>query len=104
MKKLMILSIFLISGVVVKAQSTSEINQTQTNQTIRIVHGVNSGKLTRREAKALKCQQKRIRTQKRIAKSDGIVTRRERMRIKRAQARANRNIRVRKTNYLTQVY
>ncbi len=80
------------------AQSTPVVNQTQKTQSKRIVQGVKSGELTKKETKELVRQQKRIKHQKRMAKADGKVTRRERARIRHSQSRANRNIRNKKNN------
>lgn len=85
------------------AQSSPAINQVQKNQSQRIVQGVKLGELTKRETKELARQQRRIRHQKRVAKSDGIVTRRERVRIRKTQSRANRNIRYKKNNSVDRV-
>ncbi len=98
MKKLLILSIFLVSGAVVMAQSTPVVNQTQKTQSKRIVQGAKSGELTKRETKELVRQQKRIKNQKRVANADGKVTKRERARIRHSQAHANKNIRKKKNN------
>lgn len=74
------------------AQSTPKVTKTQVKQTARISHGVANGELTKREAKMLKRQQRHIRNEKRIARADGVVTKRERANIRRDQKIANRSI------------
>jgi len=93
MKKV-ILFVALMMGIsfYAAAQVTPKATKTQVKQTSRIVHGVANGELTRREAKNLKRQQKHIQKEKRIAKADGIVTKRERAHIRHDQKVANRSI------------
>ena len=93
MKKV-ILFFTLFTGITffVAAQSTPKATKTQVRQSNRIAHGVANGELTRHEARQLKRQQKHIQNEKRLAKSDGVVTRRERAEIRRDQKLANRSI------------
>ena len=93
MKKL-ILIFAMIGGIsfLAKAQTTPKVAKTQAKQSVRIAQGVASGELTRREAKQLKRQQKHIQVEKRIAKADGVVTRKERAHIRHDQRVANRSI------------
>ena len=74
------------------AQSTPTVGKRQINQSTRIAEGVPSGDLTRNETKQLHRQQKHIRKEKRVAKADGIVTRRERAHIRKDQRVANKSI------------
>lgn len=68
------------------------VDHRQHQQLARIRHGLTSGELTRREAYRLLKQQQHIRRREQLAKADDRVTRRERMNLHRAQARANRHI------------
>lgn len=72
--------------------ATPEVKKTQVKQQKRIVQGVKSGELTKREAVKLEKQQKNIQRTKQRAKADGVVTKRERAVIKTKQVNASRNI------------
>ncbi len=72
--------------------ATPHTRHRQVNQQGRIIEGAHSGELTRREAVGLEMQQARIQHDKKVAKSDGVVTRAERRRLQREQNRASRNI------------
>jgi len=93
MKKV-ILFFALMAGVsfFVSAQSTPNVAKSQINQSARITQCVANGELTRKETRLLKKQQKHIRAEKRLAKADGIVTRREKAHIRHEQKVANRSI------------
>jgi hypothetical protein len=80
------------------AQSTPTVGKRQLNQSTRIADGVASGDLTRNEIKQLHRQQKHIRHEKRVAKADGVVTRRERSHIRRDQRIANKSIYIQKND------
>ncbi|MEN8137969.1 MAG: hypothetical protein ABFR62_06015 [Bacteroidota bacterium] len=64
----------------------------------QIERGIRKGSITRQEAKKLFKQQKHIKKSIRIAKSDGFVTKRERMRIHNMQNRASNSIYAMKHN------
>ena len=100
MKRLLLsFAALLIFTVGIYAQSqTPGINQRQRNQQARIHQGIRSGELTQREARRLQRQRLAIQTQKRIAKSDGVVTRCERTGIYRHQNFASKNIYYKKHN------
>lgn len=74
------------------AQSTHKVRNTQVKQTVRIAQGVGNGELTRRETNRLVRQQKHIQKEKRFARADGVVTKRERAHIGHEQKHANRSI------------
>lgn len=74
------------------AQSTPKVGKVQVKQNVRINHGVVNGELTRRESRQLKRQQKHIQVEKKLAKADGVVTKRERGHIRHDQRVANRSI------------
>ena len=92
--KRLILFFALIGGIsfFASAQSTPGVAKKQVKQNVRIGHGVANGELTRREAKNLKKQQHHIQVEKRAAKADGVVTRREKAHIRHDQRVANRSI------------
>jgi len=64
---------------------TPGIDQRQMNQEQRIDQGIASGQLTQREAARLERGQDRVDAIENRAKSDGVVTARERTRIQHAQ-------------------
>ncbi len=65
--------------------ATPGIDQRQMNQERRIDQGIASGQLNQREAVRLERGQDRVDAMENRAKSDGVVTARERSRIKNAQ-------------------
>ncbi len=71
---------------------TPVIDQRQANQEKRIDHGLATGQLNEREANRLEREQHRIDRMENRAKSDGVVTDKERARIRAAQNRASRHI------------
>lgn len=94
MKKLTLILTCIVFGAVYSAKGqTPGVDQRQQIQHNRIRQGVTTGELTRREtAKAVR-HQGHIRRNERRAKSDGIVTRRERARLHHMQTRASRDLR-----------
>ena len=71
---------------------TSRIDRREARQYSRIERGVKSGALTRAEAAMLRAGEARIRHMERLAKADGVVTIRERVRLNRALDRQSRRI------------
>ena len=65
--------------------ATPGIDQRQINQEQRIDQGVASGQLNQRETNRLERGQQRVDNMENRAKSDGVVTARERTRIQHAQ-------------------
>ena len=94
MKKLLVLMALVAIGLTsVTAQTaTPRATKRQFKQQARIHQGVKSGELTPVEKRRLQRQQLRIQHDKRVAKSDGVVTRSERARIAREQNRASKRI------------
>lgn len=96
MKKLFIITSALFVLAIVNdlsAQtSTPKVRQRQANQQARIQEGRKSGELTGKETAKLETQQAKIQHDKKVAKSDGIVTPAERQKLQREQNRASRNI------------
>ncbi len=68
------------------------VNQRQQNQHQRIKQGVRSGELTRRETGALAREQRDVRQLERAYKSDGELTRAERVDLHKQQNQASRHI------------
>src|SRR5262245_32257966 len=62
------------------------------NQDHRIDNGVQSGELTRREARGLRQDQREIKAEMREARSDGVVTKSERQEIREMQNGASKDI------------
>lgn len=88
MKKYLILGAFILLAGLISAQT----NTIQQNQKARINQGIQSGELTKHEAKKLNKQQHRISKTKRKIKADGVVTKREKGILQRQQNKASRNI------------
>ena len=88
MRKLVstVFALSLMAGAAVVAEAhgrhcgtrTPGVNRRQQNQQRRIFQGVRSDELTRREFWRLEKNAREIRQDEREAKSDGVVTRRER--------------------------
>ena len=71
---------------------TPVINNRQDHQQERISQGLRSGNLSAREAARLEANQAKIQHDKKEAKSNGIVTNRERAKIEQEQNRASSHI------------
>jgi hypothetical protein len=72
--------------------SDSRVDRRQERQKERVKHGVRSGELTRRETGGLVRGQVRVNRMERRAEADGKVTRKERLRLERAQNKQSRRI------------
>lgn len=94
--KFLLIAAFLFAATTVVTAQT--IRGTAKNQTKRIVQGVKSGELTKKEAHNLVHDQREIRNDVKQAKADGTVTKAERKTIKKEQKRANREISRKKNN------
>ncbi len=86
------------------ASVTPRVDRREARQWVRIHQGVRSGQLTRGEAMWLRGGERRIRCMERIAKSDGVVTPRERLRLQRALDRESRAIFRLKHNHRVRIY
>jgi hypothetical protein len=73
-------------------KKTPVINERQKNQRARIRQGVQSGELTKGEARKLRQEQKTIQAEKQMAKADGKVTPAERAQMRKDQNKASRDI------------
>ena len=82
----------MMSGIVFAQAETPVIDQRQANQDQRIDQGIASGQLNKREANRLNKQQAHVNKMEVRAKSDGVMTKKERARIGAAQDRASRHI------------
>jgi hypothetical protein len=71
---------------------TPVITKRQVNQRARIRQGVKSGELTKGETAKLRQEQRDIRADKKMAKSDGKVTPAERRHITKEQNKASKDI------------
>ena len=71
---------------------TPVVDQRQANQEKRIDQGIVSGQLNQRDANRLNNQQEHINKTEDKAKSDGVVTKKERTKIAKSQDRASRRI------------
>lgn len=84
----------LVALPVVAAAGTRDpgVNHRQHNQQHRIQQGVKSGELTRGETRRLQAEQRHIRHEERLYKSDGHLSGAERADLHRDQHRAGRDI------------
>ncbi len=89
---LVISAVVLAAGMAYAQAETPGIDQRQVNQEQRIDRGIASGQLNEREAARLNKQQGHIDNMENKAKTDGVVTKKERARIHNAQDRASRHI------------
>jgi hypothetical protein len=97
MKKLITLGL----AVIVTASSSvfaASINDRQQNQRARISNGINSGEITRPEAKRMINQQHNIAVKEARFKSDGTFTRRERANVQNSLNKSSANIYRKKHN------
>jgi len=83
-----------VSGVLASTASadTPVLDQRQQNQAQRIGQGVRSGELTRPETRRLVRGQRELRQDERMARSDGVVTARERAMLGREADQQGRRI------------
>ncbi len=85
-------AIVLAAGMAYAEGETPGIDHRQANQEQRIDQGIANGQLNQREVERLNKQQERMNAMEDKAKSDGIVTKKERARLHAAQNRASKNI------------
>ncbi len=88
----------LTCGLAVAQPTTPVVKERQENQQQRINQGVASGELTKKEAVALKTEQRAIKVEKKAFKADGKVTAAERAKLRRDQNQASRHIYNKKHN------
>lgn len=90
-----ILTVMLPSLVISVAEAGTRdpgVNQRQHRQHERIVDGMQSGELTRREARSLRLEQRSIKAREAEFKSDGVLTRGERRELHRDLNESSRDI------------
>jgi uncharacterized membrane protein len=92
------LTLVLFCSVGIAQSAKKPINKKQAVQKQKITQGVKSGELTKKEATKLRAQQKNIALTKKAAKSDGVVTKKEKAVINQKQKAANQNILRKKNN------
>lgn len=93
MKRIFLAAILLAATSNTFAQTaTPGVRHRQVRQQQRIGQGVNSGSLTPRETGHLEAREAKIQQDKQAAKSDGVVTGRERAKLHREENRASRAI------------
>ena len=80
------------TSLVFDQANTPKIDQRQAKQEQRIDQGMASGQLNEREANRLNNQQEHINKMEDKAKSDGVVTKKERKKLAKSQERASRRI------------
>lgn len=88
----LLLAFVTVASVSEAQTATPRITKRQTNQQKRIAQGVNNGELTNAEAVKLEGREAHIQNEKKEAKADGVVTTKERVKIKRAENRTSRAI------------
>lgn len=92
----------LLAPTLTMAQSsTPGIDQRQANQERRIDQGVQSGKLTKKEARKVQRGQNKVNRMEARAKADGTVTKTERAKIQKAQNKQSRKIKRQKNDSQT---
>ena len=97
MKKYFISAGLLLAFVTIATTGFSQtktpvVKERQENQQKRIAEGVKDGELTAKETKHLEGREVKIQKDKKEAKADGVITRKERARLHREQNRASRAI------------
>ena len=88
-----------VAGSTALAQAPApRATKRQVKQEARIHEGVKSGELTKGETARLQAQQMKINRDKKRAKADGVVTPREKAKLKLEKNRASKNIYLKKHN------
>ena len=89
---LLIGGVLLAVGMAYGQAETPRVDQRQANQEQRIDQGIASGQVTEHEANKLEQQQRHIDNMENTAKSDGVVTKKERARLHAAHDKASKKI------------
>jgi len=83
----------LLAATIASAHSaTPRVDRREARQSWRLRQGVQSGQLTRGEARRLRFGQRQVRRMEFRSKRDGVVTQRERFRMENFQDRQSRHI------------
>lgn len=98
MKNIMIALLGFLCLGITTAQDTPRADARQSIQKERIKDGVQSGELTALETRRLVKEQRRIKRLERNSKADGTISTTEKLRLEKAQDRANRKIARKKNN------
>lgn len=99
MKIKALVAALMITATVASAQTrTPVINAREHNQEKRINQGVRNGELTHNETRTLRNDERKVNAEKRIAKSDGVVTHGERKMIRHQENRNSKTIYNKKHN------
>jgi hypothetical protein len=85
-------AVVFMTGVAFAEAEAPMFDQRQANQEQRIDQGIAKEQLNERESNRLNKQQQHVNTMEDRAKSDGVMTKKERARIAAAQDRAARHI------------
>jgi hypothetical protein len=88
----LVLALVSVSFASMAQTKTPRVRERQENQQKRIAGGVESGELIAKETVKLEARQAKIQADKKEAKSDGVVTHKERAKLHREQNRASRAI------------
>jgi len=90
--------LFVTSGLFAQSTKTPGIKHKQVNQSKKILQGVKSGSLTKKETANLINQEVKLQKHKKRAKADGMVTPRERYKLNKDANSLNRKIYIKKHN------
>ena len=82
----------LVAAAAFAQTATPVVTDRQINQEKRIKEGKQSGELTKPEARKLQAREVKIQHDKKVAKSDGVVTPEEKAKLNREQNRTGRAI------------
>jgi cellobiose-specific phosphotransferase system component IIB len=74
----LIIALLISTSVMAQSIKTPIIEKKQNNQINRIEQGVKSGELTKHETKVLLKQEAKLQQHKKMAKADGVITKKER--------------------------
>ena len=89
---IMTILIFASSGVFAQNIKTPKINKKQKIQADKIKQGVKSGELTHKETKKLLKLEAKLQKKKRIAKADGVITPKEKAKLRKLSKRLDGQI------------
>jgi hypothetical protein len=88
----LLLAFVMIASAGFAQAKTPVVKERQERQQKRIAEGVKTGELTAKETKHLEAREVKIQHDKKEAKEDGVVTRKERTQLRREQNRTSRAI------------
>lgn len=91
-KSLFLLALSAVFATNVALAGTPVVDKKERHQKARIAQGVKSGELTRKETRRLVRGQKQLHRMERKAKSDGVVTKKERVKLNMKANKESRKI------------